>query len=210
MKRRFSRRAIVILLTFLGATLAPMAIQADTTTTNTSYGVGDYGTCSYETCPITLSSSGAVSIDISTPTPSGSCTVQSDSVSVLTSNSAGYTLQVANSSTNTAMTSGANSIPASSGTSASPTALNANAWGYRVDSYGGFGSGPTSAQSGISAPISSFAGVPASNATPATIANTSVAANPAVTTTVWYALCANSALSSGTYTTTVTYTATTN
>lgn len=211
MPKHLGRLVVCVLVAATMFALAsPLRILADTTVTSTTYGSGTFGACNYQTCPITLSSNGAVNLDVSSPSLSGSCTVQSDVVSVQTANSAGYTLQVANSSTNTAMVNGASTIPAVAGTLASPASMSANAWGYRVDGLGSFGSGPTTAQSNISAPISSFAGVPASNATAATLATTSVAADPAQTTTVWYGLCANTSIPNGTYSTTVTYTATTN
>ena len=173
------------------------------------YGSGTYGACQYGTCSISISSDSNVALNI-TPTASGSCTIQKDAVSVLTSNSSGYTLTLADSSTNTALLNGASSISASSGTQASPAALTVNHWGYRVDGIGGFGAGPTSAQSNISIGSTLFAGLPASNATASTIASTSSAASPAVVTNVWYGVCANTSVASGTYTSQVTYTALTN
>lgn len=194
---------IASLLLFL-----PTLALADTTD-NTNYGSGSYGDCNYGSCSITLSSSGAVALDV-TPTQSGSCSIASDDVSVLTDSTSGYNVQLASSTTNTNLVNGSSTITTASGTAASPSILSPNAWGWRVDGLSGFGSGPTSAQSNITAPISSFAGVPASNASPTTIKSSSSAANPAVITTVWYALCADISVLNGTYTTQVTYTATTN
>lgn len=188
--------------------LSPAVVLADTTD-NTTYGSGSYGDCDYGSCAITLTSSGAVSLDI-TPTQSGSCSIASDTVSVLTDSTAGYTVKLASSTTNTNLVNGSSTIATSSGTAGSPAILNPNAWGWRVDGLSGFGAGPSSAQSNIAAPISSFAGIPASNVMPATIKSSSSAANPAVDTTVWYGLCADISVLNGTYTTQVTYTATTN
>ena len=84
-----------------------------------------------------------------------------------------------------------------------------NTWGYRVDSLGGFGSGPTSSQN--SAAISGsikFAAVPAT-ASPNTLKTTSGTASND-TTTVWYGVAADTSQPSGTYTDSVTYTATAN
>lgn len=208
-----------ILLTFkkVGRALLALALvsvlyvsvaQANTTD-STTYGSGSYNNCTYGSCNITLTSSGAVGLNV-TPTPAGACSIASDAVSVLTDSTTGYTLQLANTSTNTNMVSGANTIPVVSGTAASPAVMGANAWGYRVDGSYGFGAGPTTAQSNISAPIASFATVPASNVTAATLLVTSGPANPAETTTAWYGLCANTTAVNGTYSTQVTYTATTN
>jgi hypothetical protein len=184
------------------------AVQADTTD-STVYGSGNYGNCDYGSCTITLSSGGATTLNV-VPTPSGKCTVQSDSASVLTDSTSGYSLTMTTSTTNNAMTSGSNSIAASSGTAASPVTLGMNTWGYRVDGLSGFGTGPTSAQSSGSVPSVPFAGVPASNQAGTQVATSSGPANPAVSTTVWYGLCANSGQSSGNYSVTVTYTAVTN
>lgn len=173
------------------------------------YGSGTYGACQYGTCSISISSDSNVALNI-TPTATGSCTIQKDAVSVLTSNSSGYALTLTDSSTNTALLSGASSISTTSATQASPAALTVNHWGYRVDGVGGFGSGPTTAQTNISIGSTLFAGLPASNATASTIASTSTAASPAVVTNVWYGVCANTSVASGTYTSQVTYTAVTN
>jgi len=185
------------------------AVSRADTTDSTTYGSGNFGYCNYGSCTITLTSSGAVNVNV-VPTPGGRCTVQSDSPSVLTDSTAGYSLTMTTSTTNNAMTSSGGNIPTSSGSSASPAVLAANTWGYRVDGLAGFGAGPTSAINSGSTPSVTFAGVPASNQTPTPVASSSGPANPAVSTTVWYGVCANSSLASGSYTTTVTYTAVTN
>lgn len=175
-----------------------------------TYGSGTYGSCEYgSTCSITLTSGGSVHLDI-TPTSSGRCTIQSDTASVLTDDSNGYTLTLADNSTNTALDDGSATIPATSATIGSPAALTANKWGYRVDGLGSFGAGPTTAQSNIAVPGTVFAGIKASNVAADTIATTSAAANPAQDTTIWYGACADTSLSSGVYTTQVTYTAVAN
>ena len=197
-------KRIIIFLSLL-IVLCPSAVIANTTD-DSYYGWGNYGNCNYGECPITLTSSGAVSLAIS-PTSSGSCSVQSDSVTVLTDNGAGYTLQLASSATNSNLVNGAYAVSATSGTPASPASLNANSWGYRVDGTYGFGPGPTTAQSSIAAPISSFAGIPTSAETPATIKVTNTSANPAQSTSVWYGVCVDTSIPSGTYSAQVTYTA---
>lgn len=175
-----------------------------------TYGSSTYGSCEYgNTCSITLTSGGTVHLDI-TPASGGRCTIQSDTASVLTDDSNGYTLTLADNGTNTALDDGSATIPASSATIGSPAALSANRWGYRVDGLGSFGAGPTTAQSNISIPSTVFAGIKASNQTADTIATTSTAADPAQSTTIWYGACADTTLSSGIYTTQVTYTAVAN
>lgn len=202
MKRVLVGLGIILVLGFGSVALA------DTTDTST-YGSGAYGNCDFGSCSITLTSSGSVSLS-TTPNGSGLCSVASGTASVLTDNPGGYTLVLANSSTNTNMTDGAHNVAASAGSAASPIMLAANTWGYRVDGLSGFGAGPSSSGSNIATPSLTFAGVPASNATAATLANTAAPANPAAVTTVWYGMCVNTAIPSGTYTTQVTYTATTN
>jgi hypothetical protein len=155
-----------------------------------------------------LTSSGTVNVNV-TPTPSGAQTIASDTVTVSTSDPAGYTLSLAETGAGSALVSGGNTIPASAGNQTTPLAMIANTWGYRVDSLGGFGAGPTAGQ--VSAAISGsikFAAVPAT-ASPDTIKVTSGTASND-TTAVWYSVAANTSQSTGTYTTSVTYTATAN
>jgi len=182
------------------------------------YGSGYYGECPYSSasssCDISISNSAFTLFLAVAPTPSGSCTVQSDQVSVSTYDPSGYTLTLGNTSTNTGLLNGSYSIPASGGTPASPQAL-ADNWGYRVDGWSSFGAGPTSAETN-SVPNGSitFAGTEASNLTADTIAQTSSVPNPyvPVSTTVWYGVCVDTSLSEieGSYTSTVLYTATAN
>jgi hypothetical protein len=175
-----------------------------------TYGSGTYGSCQYgNACSISLTSNGSISLDV-TPASGGKCTIQSDTASVLTDDSNGYTLTLADNGTDTSLSDGSATIPATTATFGSPAALSGNEWGYRVDGLGSFGSGPTTAQSSISPPSTVFAGIKASNQTADTIATTSSAANPAVNTTVWFGACADTSVSSGAYTTQVTYTAVAN
>ncbi len=178
--------------------------------TSGNYGSGAYGSCEYgQTCSITVSSNGNVSLNI-VPAAGGKCTIQSDTASVTTDDTNGYTLTLADSSNNTSLVNGSDLITASSGTLASPTTLTANKWGYRVDGLGSFGSGPTTNQTNISIPATTFAGIMASNQPADTIATSSGAADPAQSTTVWYGACADTSLKSGSYNTQVLYTAVAN
>lgn len=155
-----------------------------------------------------FTTSGTVSADV-TPTGSGAQTIASDTVTISTNSSAGYTLKVALAvAAPTALTSGGDTIPAIGGTQASPIALTANTWGYRVDSIGGFGAGPTSSASNQAIAGTTFAAVPAT-ASPNTIETTATTAS-SDTTTVWYGVAVDTTKPSGTYTSTVLYTATTN
>jgi hypothetical protein len=155
-----------------------------------------------------FTSSGTVNINV-LPTGAGAQTIASDTLTVSTNDSAGYTLQLAETGASSALTSGANTIAASGGTQAVPVAMAVNTWGYRVDGIGGFGAGPTSsaASAAISGTIK-FAAVPAT-AAPNTIKTTAVPATND-TTSVWYAVAVNTSQPTGTYTNSVTYTATAN
>lgn len=156
---------------------------------------------------ISISSGPTVSISL-TPTAGGVVSSASDTVSVSTNNSAGYALSLANGDATTNLVNGGNTIAAHAGTQASPTALAANTWGYRVVGAGGFGASAYSAETNNGSSSSTWAGVPATG-TPNTIKTTASTAS-GDTTTVWYGVRANSSKAGGTYSDTVTYTATTN
>lgn len=174
-----------------------------------NYGSGLYGGCQYDSCSITISSGGSLNLNV-TPATDGACTSNNDSVSVLTDDPNGYSLTLAGTTASTALASGSNTIASSNATQSNPAGLAANTWGYRVDGVGGFGAGPTSAQNNVGLNSTAYAGVPGSGAAPSTLANTSAAADPAVSTKVWYGVCVNTAAASGTYTAQVTYSAITN
>lgn len=154
-----------------------------------------------------FSSGGTVNVNV-TPTGAGAQTIASDTITVSTNDSAGYTLQLAETGAVGTLTSGANTIPASAGTQTTPLAMAVNTWGYRVDNIGGFGAGPTSGASSQAIGAAKFAAIPAT-ASPNTIKTTTgVATND--TTTVWYGVAANTSQPTGTYTNSVTYTVTAN
>lgn len=156
---------------------------------------------------ISISSSSSVAISL-TPTPGGVVSSASDTVTVNTNNTLGYNLTLSNADATSNLTSGSNTITAISGTQASPTALTAGKWGYRVVNVGGFGSTAYSAESNNTSSTSTWAGVPPSGSGN-TIKNTSsIASND--TTTVWYGVKVTSSQPGGIYSDTVTYTATTN
>lgn len=181
----------------VGAPIAASA-AADTSSTTINATVGSV---------ISISSGATVSLSL-TPTAGGVVSSASNTVSVSTNNSSGYTLTLANSDATTNLVSGGNTIAAHSGTQASPTALAANTWGYRVVGVGGFGAGAYSAETNNGSSSSTWAGVPATSS-PVTLKTTATTASND-TTTVWYGVRANSTKVGGTYTDTVTYTATTN
>lgn len=174
----------------------------------TPYGAGSYGTCQYESCSITLSSSSSVAADVTPVGSSTTCTVRSDNVAVTTDSSTGYMLLLNDSDTTNQMSgSVSETIAPVSGTAASPSPLSANKWGYRVDGSAGFGSGPTSAITNAAVPSLLYAPVPLSSDSPDTIVSSSAPAPTPASTSVWYGVCADSSLPSGIYTDDVIYTA---
>jgi hypothetical protein len=196
MKRELNRKTIlfVVLTTFGFAMSSASAIQ-NTGSTTISSQISEV---------ISITTSGTVNINVA-PSPSGAQTISNDAVSVATNDSAGYLLQLnETTSSATALTSGGNTIPASSGTQTTPIAMVANTWGYRVDGIGGFGAGPTTSVNSQAISSAKFAAVPAS--TPVTLASTSSATN-GTNLNVWYGVAANTSTPSGTYTNSVTYTA---
>jgi hypothetical protein len=104
--------------------------------------------------------------------------------------------------------SGANNIAAHTGTFAAPTTLGNNTWGYRIVSAGGFGASAYSGETNQAGSTSTWAGVP-SSASPIQVKSTGSTATNDVTT-VWYGVKATSSQPNGTYSDTVTYTASTN
>lgn len=154
-----------------------------------------------------FTTSGTVNLNV-TPTSSGAQTIASDTVTISTNDISGYTLKLEDADANANLVSGSNNITPTTGTQASPIALTSGKWGYRVDSLGGFGAGPTSALSSGALASDTFAGVPVSGS-PNTLKTTSATATND-TTSVWYSVAANTGVPQGTYTDVVTYTALTN
>lgn len=154
---------------------------------------------------ISMTTSGTVTLNV-TPVSGGSQTSASDTVTISTNNSTGYDLTLADSDANTNLVNGANNIAAHAGTRTTPTVLANNKWGYRVDSIGGFSTGGA-VESNVTSSSITYAGVPASGS-PDNIKSTSATAT-GETTTVWYAVKADTTNPNGTYADTVTYTATT-
>ena len=157
---------------------------------------------------ITISSLPSVNLTVA-PDSSGRISSQSNSATISTNNSTGYTLQLSTTSTSRNLTrsGGSDTITPSSGTSGAPSALAANTWGFRVDNLGTFGSG-TFLESNVATSSFSWAGVPAL-ASPTTIRTTSTTASNEATT-VWYAMRAASDKPSGNYVNTILYTAVVN
>lgn len=210
-KRRWAHamRVVAVSISVLVSICSIQTVSFADTTDSSVYGSGSFGNCDYGTCTITLTDTGTPTLTV-VPTPSGVCSVQSDTVSVLTDSTTGYSLTMTTSTTNNTMQGASTSLAASSGTSSAPVTLAVNTWGYRVDGLAAFGAGPTTAQSSGSVPSVTFAGVPASNQSSTQVAFSNSPANPAVDTKVWYGVCANASIPVDTYSATVVYTAVTN
>lgn len=179
--------------------LAPAAFAVNSTAnTNVNAVIGN---------TISITSSGTVNLAI-TPVSGGSASSASDSVAVSTNDVNGYTLQLASSTSQVTLTNGANSIAASTGTQTTPVSLANNSWGYRVDGVGGFGAGTTTAQTNAASLTGTWAGIPAA-AAPNTLKTTAATA-AGDATTIWYGAKVDTTKPGGTYTDTVTYTATAN
>ena len=179
--------------------ITPVAASAATQSANTTINatVNDV---------ISVTTPATVTITL-TPTAGGVVSSASDTVTVNTNRTTGYTLTLKDSDTTTSLTSAGGTITAHTGTPAAPTALANGSWGFAV--AGAPFDATYSAETNNGSSTSKWAGVPASTGTAAQLkATSSPATNDA--TTVWYAVKANSSQPGGTYTDTVVYTATTN
>jgi hypothetical protein len=196
---------LVFIVLGLGTLLVSFSASAES-----NYSSGSYGACQYNTCGISLTTSNTVNLN-TIPTASASCTISSDNVSVLTDASTGYSLSINDFNTDNNLDGSlGGTIPSLSATSSSPATLSSDTWGYRVDGVLGFGTGPTSSQANGSVPSLVFAQVPVSTSVGDIIASSTVAADPAVSTSVWYGLCADVSIPSDTYSDNVVYTAVVN
>lgn len=180
--------------------VAPMAAGAASSNANTTINATIASV-------ISISTSSPVVLAI-TPVTGGAQTTASDTVTVSTNDALGYGLTLADADANTSLVSGGNAITASGGIQSAPSVLADDTWGYRVDGIGGFGAGPTSPSSNLTSNSTTFAGVPPAGA-PNTIKTTSSTA-AGDTTAVWYSAKVDTDLPTGTYSDTVTYTATGN
>lgn len=198
-----ARNFIAIVIVGVAALLAPRAQALD-------YGDGTYGSCTYGTCGITISTDATLNLPITPQSGLTRCTVDSQDVSVTTGASVGYTITLASTAAAVTMPGATNggTINPVSGSYGTPALLTANTWGYRIDSTGSFGAGPTSTVSSGAVPSLDFAPL-ASSGSPQTIITTAEPAGPSVTT-VWFGACADMSLPADTYSREVVYTAMTN
>ena len=207
MKTNIKQRigALATTVAIFGVVVSPAIASAASNTANTTVNV-DVGSS------ISISTSGTVSISL-TPTSGGVVSSASDTVTVSTNNTLGYNLKLADSDATTDLTSGGNSFTTSANAMTAAAALANNTWGYAVPTATtGIGTNTFdasySAETNATSSATKWAGVPASGSG-VTIKSTASTAS-GDTTAVWYAAKANTSQPNGTYTDTVTYTATTN
>lgn len=198
-KAKMKNRKIKLIVFTLMLIAVPSTVRAVADTENTTINANLGST-------ISITTSSTVTINV-TPVSGGSQSSASDTVTVATNNSSGYSLTLADSDANTSLVNGGNTISAHTGTQASPTALANNSWGYAVGGAGGFDAS-YSALSNVTSSASKWAGVPASGS--ANTLKTTSSTTSGDATTVWYSVKADTSKANGTYTDTVTYTATTN
>jgi hypothetical protein len=169
-----------------------------------------------------FTTSGTVNVNVAS-TSGVKQTVNTDTVTISTNDSAGYTLtlQDGNNSNALCVTPGAGctGIPATSGTTTTPVLMSvANVWGFHLDNDGtkwcnsgttcGATFGTSLSSNQTSSATLKFAAVPVSGS-PYTVKTTATTASSDVTY-VWYGVNMDPTLASGTYTDSVTYTATAN
>lgn len=198
MKKRYLYRfgsGLAVVGVLLSPVMASAVTSTGTTTINATIG-----------SVISMTTSSTVALAV-TPVSGGSATSASDAVSVSTNNALGYTLTLADSDATTTLVNGGNTIAAGAGTFAAPVTLANNTWGYRVDSVGAFGAGPTTAQTNQTNLTGTWTGVPATGSAHTLKSTSSTATNDI--TTVWYGVKADTTNPNGVYSDQVTYTATT-
>lgn len=185
----------VVFLGFFGVPVTVLAaVDSDTTTINA---VID--------SVISISTDSPITLNV-TPVSGGSQSSEVDTITVSTNNATGYNLTLANADANTNLVKGGDTIAAHSGTFASPSALANNTWGYAI--AGGDFDGSYTALDNVASSTTLWAGVPASGNAQTLKTTGTTASNDE--TEVWYSVKADTSKPNGTYSDTVTYTATTN
>ena len=194
---------LIIGVLFGGATIVSAATATDTISSVISQVIS------------VTTGTGTVSLPI-TPTGSGVQTIGSDTVSVSTNDAAGYVLTIASGNACTTLFTGTCTtplltIPASSGTAAVPVVQSVNTWGYcatgtYVPSALSTSCPSANATNQAISGSNKFAGITTSGVTIGS--NSGVVANNS--TTVYFAVAANTTQGAGTYSSSVVYTLTGN
>lgn len=196
---------LVSIASLLAVASSPIIASAAANTANTTINASIADVIS-----ITTGTTVALSL---TPTAGGVVSSSSDTVTVNTNRTSGYNLSIADSDATTSLASGGNTFAAHSGTKTAPTALANNTWGFAV-ATGTTGIGTNgfdasyATETNATSSATKWAGMPASGSPVMLKTTAAVATND--TTTVWFAAKATASQPGGTYTDTVTYTATTN
>jgi hypothetical protein len=202
---KLNQKKYIFGLAVVGANVAaltlPLVSQADTQSTTTTVNL------SVNSVIISYSSGPTVTLGAITPDATGRQSTASDSVTANTNDTAGLTVTLQSNTGSTNMASGGNTIATGTGTAASPATLPNNRWGWRIDSFSGFGAGPTSVISSAAPSSLTYAGLPASGS-PVTIHTT--ATNGSTSRTVWYSARVDNTQPLGSYSAVVLYTITTN
>ncbi|MDB5184067.1 MAG: exported protein of unknown function [Candidatus Saccharibacteria bacterium] len=197
--------AFVAAISVVGAILSPALVSATSNSANTTISASVQAV-------ISIATSSTVSISL-TPTGAGSLSNGSDAITVSTNDALGYNLTVADSDATTTLANGGSNFTASSGTKTTPITLANNTWGVAVPTgttgigTNGFDASYAS-ETNLASSTSKWAGMPATGSPMLLKSTTSTATGDS--TTVWYAVKADTTLPAGTYTDTVTYTATAN
>jgi hypothetical protein len=205
MLRRLTNAKVAAAVGLLGLNVAaitlPMVASADTVTSTTTINLTVNGV-------ITSYSSGpTVTLGAITPDSTGRQSTASDTVSAATNNSTGLNITLEANGASTNMVSGGNTIATGAGSPASPAALTNNHWGWRIDSLAGFGAGPGAVLNSAAPSGLTYAGMPASGS-PYTINTTG--STGSTSSTVWYSARVDNTQATGSYSTVVKYTISTN
>jgi hypothetical protein len=215
---KFTRRRILG-LAIAGLVIAPVFASSLATANTASTTISSVITANITA----FTTNGTVNIDASSASGVKQ-TVNTDAVTISTNDTAGYTLtlQDGNNSNDlcTSPGAGCTGIAAHSGTFGTPTLMDSsviNKWGYHIDGATKWCNAGTTCGSTFGTSLSSnqspsatlkFAKVPLSGS-PDTLKTTATTASSDVTN-VWYAINIDPTQASGTYTDSVTYTATAN
>jgi hypothetical protein len=191
-------KQVIPVLAALAVVVTPVVASAATQSANTTINATINEV-------ISISTSTTVTLNL-TPTAGGVVSSSSDTVTVSTNKTNGYNLTLADADASANLVSGGNNITPHTGTFAAPTALTNGTWGYAI--AGGAFDASYTAETNATTSTTKWAGVPVTGS-PVTLKTTGSTAS-GDTTTVWYAAKANSSQPNGTYSDTVTYTATTN
>ena len=200
MKQTITKLSVLALSALATLILPSFGAFAASITTNTTIN-GSVGSA------ITITTNGSVALSV-IPNSGALMSTTSDTVTVNTNNTAGYSLLLSmTGATNVLNGPAGNTIAPAVGSLAVPATLAANQWGYRIDNYSNFGVATTTVVNSV--PTSgTWAKVPVLLSAE-TIKNRNGTATNDITT-VWYAMNIDASKPTGSYTNTVVYTATTN